>query len=37
VETDAGIPGGMLRDLSEYILAIRPLTPPQQIVVKNPG
>ena len=30
-QTDAGLPGGMLREVSEYILEIRPLTLPQQI------
>jgi len=27
----------MLRNVSEYILEIQPLTLPQQIVVRNPG
>jgi len=36
-QTDAGIPGGMLRDVSEYTLEIQLLTLPQQIVVRNPG
>ena len=31
MQTDAGIPGGMLRDVSEYTLAVQPLTLPQQI------
>ena len=34
---DAGTPGGMLRDVSEYTLAIQPAMLPQQIVVRNPG
>ena len=36
-QVDAGIPGGMLRDVSEYLLSIQPLMSPQQIVVRNPG
>jgi len=36
-KTDAGIPGGMLRDVSEYTLEIQPLTQPQQMAGEKCG